>query len=110
MSKMGDQGLIQRSGCIPPCKLRMFKLNPPTTIQFYNELSGVHDKYRLILEFIMTKPTIEEHEEVYLFDGNNLLADIGGFLGMLLGASCLTLFDKMMTFMQWVQEKSRKIK
>ena len=44
-----------------------------------------------------TSTEIEVKERVWLYDGNDLVADIGGFLGLLLGASIYTLADLLLS-------------
>ena len=35
--------------------------------------------------------------QVYIYEFSNFVADVGGLLGLLLGASCLTIYDALMT-------------
>ena len=42
-----------------------------------------------------SSPTIQTIEEIYLYTGSDLLADIGGYLGLLLGVSAFTLYTAM---------------
>ena len=103
LRRSGDKKLIETTGCQPPCKLRHFKIKTPLTRNMYEPMPNeIANKYRIQLEITSTKPTVEEHEEVYIYDGNNLMADFGGFLGMLLGASCLTLFDEAVSLLEWL--------
>ena len=89
----GEEKIIQEIGCYPPCKLRYFKLSSPLVVQFIDDQDTRH---KLIFKIKIVKPTVEEQEEIYLYDSNNLMADVGGFLGMLLGASCVSLFDELL--------------
>lgn len=50
----------------------------------------------LDLQFHVRKPSVEVQEENLLYDGSNFLADVGGFLGLLLGMSCYSGINAMM--------------
>ena len=100
----GDKSIIQETGCAPPCTIKHFKTNPPTVLSYYEEKSGVDESYRLKVKLSTKKTTLEQQEEIYVFTGNNLVADFGGFLGMLLGASCLTLFDGVIIAFERLQK------
>ena len=60
-----------------------------------------------------TSTEIEVKERVWLYDGNDLVADIGGFLGLLLGASIYTLADLLLSnvekFFVWIKVKHEKV-
>jgi hypothetical protein len=40
-------------------------------------------------------PSIQTIEEIYLYTGADLFADIGGYLGLLLGISVFTVYEKI---------------
>ena len=44
-----------------------------------------------------TSTEIEVKERVWLYDENDFVADIGGFMGLLLGASIYTLADLVLS-------------
>ena len=52
--------------------------------------------YKLTLYF--TKAEVTEEVEFEVYDYNNLIADIGGFLGLLLGVSCVAIYDFLVNF------------
>ena len=47
---------------------------------------------KTFLRTFRSSPTIQTIEEIYLYTGSDLLADIGGYLGLLLGVSAFTLY------------------
>ena len=60
-------------------------------------LSGMWPQLGIDLMFVayFSKAEFVMEDEVLLYDYNNLVADIGGFLGLLLGVSCLAVYDMM---------------
>ena len=47
-----------------------------------------------------SSPTIQTIEEIYLYTGSDLLADIGGYLGLLLGVSAFTVYTAFEDFLR----------
>ena len=45
------------------------------------------------LHFAVKDPFMTVMEETPIYDINNFIADVGGYLGLLLGASILAIFD-----------------
>ena len=50
-------------------------------------------------------PKVETVSEQYLYDFNNLLADAGGYLGLLMGASLLTFYEVAADLMEKIVQK-----
>ena len=44
------------------------------------------------------RPDVEIIEKIWLMDGNGFFASAGGFLGLLLGTSCLYLIEQILSF------------
>ena len=56
--------------------------------------------------FMFTLPEIEIVEKMWTYDANAAFADAGGFLGLLIGTSCLSLADIFLTYCsQWISRK-----
>ena len=51
--------------------------------------------YFQIVSLHVSKPTLTVEKDVLLHDLNNLGADVGGYVGIMLGVSCLNLFDML---------------
>ena len=47
---------------------------------------------------MFTLPDVEIIEKFWMVDGNGVFANIGGFLGLLLGTSCLHLVEIILTY------------
>ena len=105
--KMGEEQLVQRTGCLTPCQydfhvsLRTcvkridvrrteFKaqvmINTPINFPLW-------PKDSLIVQFTFTGTTYLERIEYLVYGMTNFIADVGGYLGLLLGHSILSLYD-----------------
>ena len=56
---------------------------------------------------IILDTNYESIEEQLTYDANNLYADAGGLMGLLLGASFLSLYDVFMEIMDWIVNLGR---
>ena len=59
-----------------------------------------------MVTLMMPSDEVEIHEEVRLYTMANFIADFGGFLGLLLGASVLSLFDIVLNFWSKYRNKN----
>ena len=78
--------VFQDTGCMPSCHRRKIQLN---TIGSKQEKSQEPKIWWL---FNFRDGQYNLHEEYYVYDWGSLIADIGGFLGLLLGHSLLSMF------------------
>ena len=79
--------LIKRTGCRPKCNI----INYSIETKRRNEAL---DNNWTSQVFIQPKSSIQQYQEEYLtYDTNDLISSIGGYLGLFLGWSLLTLFE-----------------
>ena len=57
---------------------------------------------------MFTLPDVEIIEKFYMVDGDAVFANIGGFLGLLLGTSCLHLVDIVLKYSAKVTSEKKK--
>ena len=57
------------------------------------------------LSFYFTKDKFLVKEQFFIYDTANLLADLGGYLGLLLGYSMLGFFDPLMDLIEYVRRQ-----
>ena len=78
--------------CIPSCR----RVEYSTKLQG----SGKTDKAdELELQFYFTKDKFLVKEQFYIHDNANLLADLGGYLGLFLGYSLLGFYEPLMNLL-----------
>jgi hypothetical protein len=49
----------------------------------------------MALFFQVRKTTVLTEEQIWLYNSNNFIADVGGYLGLLLGFSCLSMYKNL---------------
>lgn len=77
-----DWEMVQPNDCFPG---PMSAEGPINTLPSCNDF--------LYINLFMTDSTLYKFEEVLLYDEDNLIADVGGYLGLLLGANVLMFYD-----------------
>ena len=58
--------------------------------------------------FIFTLPDVEVIEKFWMVDADGFFADIGGFLGLLLGTSCLHMVERILEICNKICSRQRK--
>ncbi len=53
----------------------------------------------------LTTGGVTEHTEVLSYDGYDLVGNMGGFLGLFLGASILSVYDILAARTGWIRKK-----
>jgi len=77
--------------CIQPCKKSRFKLSNKATFSHYQFDKTKNEDLLIKLQFWNPMKTLKK--EYFAYDRGQLIADVGGLLGMLLGASLFSLFE-----------------
>ena len=87
--------ILQELECPIPCELLNFKLEKVLEQSYPCR----HCSYDTIaMELTVNDGVIEVLEEKPLYNVNNFIADVGGYLGLLLGASVLTIYQDILDF------------
>jgi hypothetical protein len=94
-------------GCPMPCELSTFKPNLVYThknsIDIFKGVSYPEDEFPIFVYY--ESADVEELEERLLVSSSALLGAIGGYMGLLLGVSCLSIF---LGFLKCLEEKFTK--
>jgi hypothetical protein len=59
------------------------------------------------IKFLFTSPMIDIVEKMIVYDVIDFFSDFGGFIGLFLGASCLTLIDFTVDHLKRVAEQKK---
>ncbi|XP_059083151.1 uncharacterized protein LOC131880512 [Tigriopus californicus] len=89
--EVGESVLYSKTGCYTKCQRHYYKATK-------HEASKVDDEheegeYHVHMSLSYKEPEIVVETENLAYDLNDLIGDIGGYLGLLLGASVLTIWD-----------------
>ena len=86
ISNFDEAQVYSLTGCLPPCQYEEFLLKEGV-IKNQNWCGGLE------LEIIVPTGKYEEKEQYVVYDTDSFIADVGGFLGLLLGHSMLSLYQ-----------------
>jgi hypothetical protein len=96
---------IKSTGCIPKCISYKYKAETVTATPSDNK-NDITSEMKLIV--YVGRPSLTVHEEYDIYSEDDLFADMGGFLGVLLGFSFLGAFsDILQIFVKISSKKSR---
>ncbi len=105
---MGEHNIVKRTGCLPSCTRRLYTAEPliqsvledpnipEGTVMFQvKEKANVASISRPLipLQFYYTSNEYTEKTEYFVYGFTSLVADFGGYLGLLMGHSLLSLYD-----------------
>ena len=96
MSRLFEQSngndVYDMTGCLSPCEKNQYQLSAgPVKAEeanmWLNEIPN-----ELHLQFRILDSSYEEKEQYMIYDVDSFIADIGGYMGLLLGSSILSLY------------------
>ena len=93
--------IYQKTGCMPSCKGRQIRLETEQETTSDSTNPDIH------LTFQYRDGMYNLNEEYLVYDYNNFIADIGGYLGLLLGHSILSIYSMSA---DWITKPIRTIK
>ena len=83
------------TGCLSSCEKNQYSLSlDPIQKEDANPYIG-EQAGQLHLKFIMSDSTYKEEEQYVIYDMNSFVADVGGYMGLLLGSSLLSLYHEI---------------
>ena len=93
LSTLGPADLTLRTGCVPSCELTSFRTRTVLSDSLPH-YPGVHPpNYTTLVQIMYSGGDYLFREEYLDYDFKDLVADFGGYLGLLLGHSLLSFFD-----------------
>ena len=93
ISKLSERSIAERTGCLPSCKRNEFTVNILNRIENPSDPIGYYKGY-----FYYVSGRYLEKSYYYVYDLFDLLADVGGYMGLLVGYSLLTVYDSIKYF------------
>ena len=103
--------LLKQAGCLPE-KCRQHRWTVMNTfeashledhpVKFF---SAFDFEKGFVVNFVMTSDKVQVSKEIQIYGFSQFIADFGGYLGLLLGSSLLTIFDEVCLFTSYVKSK-----
>ena len=91
-----ENDLYEMTGCLPSCTKDQYSLTVDPLITAWE----YQFKCQVYLEFIMLDSSYKEEEQYIIYDIGSFIADVGGYMGLLLGSSLLSLYMAMEAYMK----------
>ena len=108
MSRLLEQAdgneIYQMTGCLSSCEKDSFSLSAEPIKKESTYTS--YEKCQVYLEFIMLESSYKEEEQYVIYEVGSFIADVGGYMGLLLGGSLLSLYMAMETYMRKLLSRS----
>ena len=90
LSFMDGNGIYKITGCMASCEMNRYKVSVPSI------RSAIRPKLQYVKLYLFVKTGLfEEREQYLIYDWNSFIADVGGFLGLLLGWSMYSLYQEL---------------
>ena len=94
--------IYEQTGCLASCERNEYIIVDSSFKNREHSVSSQTDHildYELYLEFNILTGSHKEEEQYVIYDSNSFIADVGGFLGLLLGYSALGLYDEFVSLL-----------
>ena len=88
--------------CIPGCNRTEYSAK----LAYNGHDPTISDKWKFTMNYVKDKFPVKE--QFYIYGIENLIADFGGYLGLLLGYSLLGFYDNLVDFLEFLFTKSKK--
>lgn len=85
---------LVEADCLPPCIVHEFTAEPQPLNAMAFPLPGID--YKFFIQYQVSDDVIRVKKDQYVYDINNLIGEIGGSLGLFLGASLVSLWENIL--------------
>ncbi len=89
LKKMDETSIHAKTGCLATCNYNEYDLSTPSQVVVSNSSTSEGKELSLALTF--PKGKYEVRELYYVYDQDSFIADVGGYLGLLLGHSIFSI-------------------
>ena len=108
LAALSETNIFQSFGCMPSCSKNDISLTMVKEFDRTKDKDKSNTSLRLRLYYM--DGTFDVKEEYYIYDRDSFMADCGGYLGLLLGASLLSLYHMISEWIATVVCVDRKIR
>ncbi len=88
IGKMNEMGIYELTGCLPPCKAFEYKMSAETKLM---KKKAAANQSSLLLRIAFLTGKYEAREQYFVYNYDSFIADVGGYMGLLLGHSIYSI-------------------
>ena len=107
LNRLDEKEIFEMTGCMPGCSKSKIEL-----VTTYQDNMRDDDKNVAKFSFSYNSGENDLWEEYYIYNWGSFIADVGGYLGLLLGSSVLSMYHMttplLMKQMKWLAKKMVK--
>ena len=97
--------IYELTGCLASCERYEYHRIDSDIVSYQ---AGIFLPSHLTMQFTMVDRSIEDRKQYVIYDFNSFIADVGGFMGLLLGFSILSIYDEMEGLLRRLKIGSRR--
>ena len=102
LSSMNAQKIFETTGCMASCEKDIYEVANDIADNLGTlDIENQYFNFAICFE----NGKFEEREQYLIYDGDSFIADVGGFLGLLLGWSMYSLYQDMTTIVGKMKKK-----
>ena len=99
--------IYELTGCLSPCKKDRYTVTSGPLITESVFYENRIENCQLHLDFVIEDNSYNEEEQYVIYDVNSFIADVGGYMGLLLGSSLLSLYISVEDYVKKVLGNAR---
>ncbi len=103
-----ENSIYNLTSCLPACDYNEFRVTKPNAMEIKKQGRAVQGT-TLMLRITAPRSQYTLKDQYYVYDGNSLIADIGGYLGLLLGHSIFSIVSILNDWFRYVATKKFKL-
>ena len=107
LNRLDEKEIFEMTGCMPGCSKSKIEL-----VTTYQDNMRDDDKNVAKFSFSYNSGENDLWEEYYIYNWGSFIADVGGYLGLLLGSSVLSMYHMTTPLlkkqMKWLAKKMVK--
>ena len=108
LEQADDNDIYEMTGCLSPCKRYQYKILPaPLEKRQTDFVGGMPCEFHLKLR--IKDRSYKEEEQYIIYDTSSFIADVGGYLGLLLGSSLFSLYMELEACLRRILRRGKKI-
>ena len=92
-----ENEIYEMTGCLSSCEKDHFAVS---AVPLEKKFQGSSDICEIHAKFHIIDRSFEEKEQYVIYDTDSFFADIGGYMGLLLGSSFISLYNEIEYFLR----------